>query len=69
MWRVVLAIGAWEIMMMNNPIPYYINEHQSDIRAIKDGWYAMDHEGHLSSGPFSSHDECLKKMSSCANGR
>jgi hypothetical protein len=49
--------------MINNQIPYYINEHQSDIRAIKDGWYAMDHEGHLSSGPFSSHDECLKKMS------
>lgn len=48
--------------MMNNPIPLYINEHQSDIRGVKDGWYAMDQHGNLSSGPFSSHDECLERI-------
>jgi hypothetical protein len=40
-------------------IPRYINEDQSDIRGIKPGWYAGDDDGNLSSGPFSSREECL----------
>ena len=39
--------------------PQYINEIISDVRCIKPGWYAMDDVGNLSSGPFSSHAECL----------
>ena len=35
-------------------VPYYVNEHQSDIRAIKPGWYGMERNGKLSSGPFSN---------------
>ena len=38
-------------------VPYYVNEHQSDIRAIKSGWYAMENNGKLSSGPFSKPGE------------
>ena len=26
-------------------VPYYINEHQSDIRAIKPGWYGVENNG------------------------
>jgi hypothetical protein len=33
-------------------VPHYVNEHQSDIRAIKTGWYGMESNGKLSSGPF-----------------
>ena len=33
-------------------IPYYVNERQSDIRAIKPGWYGLERNGKLSSGPF-----------------
>ena len=40
-------------------IPHYVNEHQSDIRAIKTGWYAMENNGKLSSGPFSNQEKCL----------
>ena len=40
-------------------VPCYINEHQSDIRAIKPGWYAVERNGKLSSGPFPSQEECL----------
>ena len=29
-------------------IPHYVNEHQSDIRAIKTGWYGMENNGKLS---------------------
>ena len=40
-------------------IPHYVNENKSDMRGIKPGWYAMDDGGKLSSGPFSSREECL----------
>ena len=40
-------------------VPYYVNEHQSDIRAIKPGWYGMENNGNLSSGPFLNQGKCL----------
>jgi hypothetical protein len=40
-------------------VPYYVNEHQSDIRAIKSGWYGLERNGKLSSGPFSNQEKCL----------
>jgi ribosomal protein S27E len=39
--------------------PYYVNEHQCDMRAIKPGWYGMESNGKLSSGPFSNRGICL----------
>ena len=42
-------------------IPHYINENKSDMRGIKPGWYAMDDGGKLSSGPFSSREDCLSR--------
>jgi hypothetical protein len=45
---------------MNFPTPHYINEHQSDMRGIKEGWYAIEHDGNLVFGPFSSCEDCLK---------
>jgi hypothetical protein len=40
-------------------VPYYINESQSDIRRIKPGWYAVERNGKLSSGPFPNQEKCL----------
>jgi hypothetical protein len=40
-------------------VPYYINEHQSDIRAIKPGWYGVENNGKLSSGPYLNQGKCL----------
>jgi hypothetical protein len=40
-------------------IPHYVNEDQSDIRAIKPGWYGMESNGKLSSGPFPNREKCL----------
>ena len=39
--------------------PHYISENKSDMRGIKSGWYAMEDDGNLSSGPFSSCEECV----------
>ena len=40
-------------------IPYYVNERQCDMRAIKPGWYGMESNGKLSSAPFSNRGICL----------
>jgi hypothetical protein len=47
---------------------HYINESKSDIRGIKPGWYAIENDGNLSSGPFSSLEECVKRISQPTNG-
>jgi hypothetical protein len=49
-------------------IPHYINEDRSDMRAIKPGWYAMDGDGSLCSGPFSSREVCLTRINQPSNG-
>jgi hypothetical protein len=41
--------------------PHYSGENKSDMRGIKPGWYAIEDDGNLSSGPFSSREECVKK--------
>ena len=43
----------------NMTVPYYVNEQQSDIRAIKPGWYGLERNGKLSSGPFPNEEKCL----------
>jgi len=41
--------------------PHYIGENKSDMRGIKSGWYAIEDDGSLSCGPFSSREECVNK--------
>ena len=47
--------------------PHYINELQSDLRGIKEGWYAIDERGNLLSGPFSNRENCLTRISRSVN--
>ena len=42
-------------------IPHFINDDKSEMRGIKPGWYAIDDDGKLSSGPFSNRDDCLSR--------
>ena len=49
-------------------VPYYISEDKSDMRGIKRGWYAMEDDGGLSSGPFSSHEKCASRIIRLTNG-
>jgi len=42
--------------------PCYMSETKSDIRGIKQGWYAIEDDGTLYSGPFSSFEECAKRI-------
>jgi hypothetical protein len=42
---------------------HYINELHSDLRGVKEGWYAIDERGRLLSGPFSNQEICLTGIS------
>jgi hypothetical protein len=48
--------------------PTYISEDKSDMRGIKHGWYAVEDDGNLSSGPFSSREECVNRIAKPTNG-
>ena len=41
---------------------------QSDMRGIKHGWYALEDDGNLSSGPFSCLEDCVKRITQPTNG-
>jgi hypothetical protein len=55
-----MIAAHWSAIMT---VPHYINEGKSDI-----GWYAIEDDGNLSSGPFSSHEECIKRINQPTNG-
>jgi hypothetical protein len=52
---------------MINCNPHYVNERQSDLRAVKEGWYAMDEHGKLLFGPFFNRESCLTRISQTLN--
>ena len=45
-------------------IPHFINDDKAEMRGIKSGWYAIEDDGNLSSGPFSSCEQCSADESS-----
>ena len=48
-------------------IPYYIGEDRSDMRGIKPGWYAIEGDGNIFSGPFASRQECVERIAQPMN--
>jgi hypothetical protein len=48
--------------------PHYISEDKSDMRGIKSGWYAIEGDGNIFSGPFASRQECVERIVQPANG-
>jgi hypothetical protein len=48
--------------------PHYINEDKSDMRGIKPGWYAIEGDGNIFSGPFASRQECVERIAQPTNG-
>ena len=43
---------------MKNLTPRHVQEAESDRRGIKDGWYAINMNGRVFSGRFSSRAAC-----------
>ena len=48
--------------------PHYISEHKSDMRGIKAGWYAIEGDGNIFSGPFASREECVERLAQPTDG-
>lgn len=48
---------------MTETNPQYINERQSDLRGVEEGWYVADSRGKLLSGPFCNQEDCLTRIS------
>jgi hypothetical protein len=42
--------------------PHYVNELRSDLRGVKEGWYAIDERGKLLLGPYSNLEICLRRI-------
>jgi hypothetical protein len=59
---------ARQISSVKAAIPYYVSEAKSDMRGIKAGWYAIEDDGTLYSGPFSSFEECVDRIAQPTNG-
>ena len=59
-----MTSGHWSIAVT---VPHYISENKSDMRGIKPGWYGIEDDGNLPSGPFSSHQECVKRITRPTN--
>ena len=51
---------------MNPYTAKYINERQSTLRGVKNGWYAIDALGRLAFGPFSNRESCLTRIARLA---
>jgi hypothetical protein len=49
--------------MMKNLTPRHVQKDESDRLGIKHGWYGAKVNGTLVNGPWTSADECLKKIS------
>jgi hypothetical protein len=49
--------------------PYYMSETKSDMRGVKQGWYAIEDDGTLYSGPFSSFEECAERITSISDAK
>jgi hypothetical protein len=48
-------------------VPHYIGENESHMRGIKCGWYAIEDDGDLSSGPFSNREKCMRRITQPTN--
>jgi hypothetical protein len=62
--RRMMQDAQWALeVAMNCCVPHQVNERESDMRAVKEGWYAMDESGTLTFGPYSSREDCTNKIS------
>jgi hypothetical protein len=51
---------------MNPYTAQYMNERQSALRGVKNGWYAIDALGSPAFGPFSNRETCLTRIARLA---
>jgi hypothetical protein len=50
-------------------VAHCVNERESDMRNIKEGWYAVRRDGVIGFGPFATQAECLLKIARAHHGQ
>jgi hypothetical protein len=53
---------------MKNLAPHYLNENRSNKGEVEAGWYAVEKDGKIVSGPFVSRWDCLKYIAPISTG-
>ena len=48
-------------------VPHFINDDRSEMRGIKPGWYVVEDDGNLSSGPFPNGAQCVIRLTQPTN--
>jgi hypothetical protein len=53
---------------VNGLFPHYVDAQQAGMRGLNVGWYAIDQEGDIASGPYRGRSECVRKIAQSPNG-
>jgi hypothetical protein len=50
-------------------VAHCVNERESNMRNIKEGWYAVRRNGVIGFGPFPTQAECLRRIARAFEGQ
>ena len=56
---------AWDTV--TSLFPHFVDAQQSAMRGLKVGWYAIDQDGEIASGPYRGRNECAISIAQCPN--
>jgi hypothetical protein len=61
--RLIVPI-CWEFdeppgITVTSLFPHYVDAQQSAMRGLAIGWYVMDPDGEIASGPYRGRNECV----------
>jgi hypothetical protein len=48
--------------------PHFVDAQQSAMRGLNIGWYAIDQDGEIASGPYRGRNECVIGIGQSPNG-
>jgi hypothetical protein len=48
--------------------PHFVDAQQSAMRGLHIGWYAIDQDGEIASGPYRGRNECVISIGQSPNG-
>ena len=48
--------------------PHFVDAQQSAMRGLNIGWYAIDQDGEIASGPYRGRNECVISIGQSPNG-
>jgi hypothetical protein len=51
---------------MSSLFPHYVDAQQAGMRGLNVGWYAIDQEGDIASGPYRGRSECVNSIAQSA---